>query len=375
MRVSVIPPGDLGKVELARWRAIQQADPAFDNPFLSPEFNRITVGELRDQGARRRALRRARHRGCFLSRSSAIRWLGKPVAAGLTDAQGLVPRQGPGDRPAPVDQTVRAGRSTSSITWSSGQPLDRPGAARAPLRRRSSTCVEGQRAPTPSSLRRHSRARRTRRPLAHKSRKLQRDVGPIRHDYRGTTDPAPLHHAARLEDRPIPAHGAYRPVRAAVDRRAGRAAAGHADLRGFAGVLDMITWNDLPDGRAFRAPHAVPRSRRLVPGLRHLTTPSDLPRPHPSPGDGRAGRTVSGIQGDRHGPGREGVQREAQERRVLRWPRAGSLTIGAALGRPLAAAGARAQKTRATVLANPLLHRTADRALKIYGRLRTTVQA
>ena len=47
MRVSVIRPGDLGKAELTRWRAIQQADPAFDNPFLSPEFTRI-VGELRE---------------------------------------------------------------------------------------------------------------------------------------------------------------------------------------------------------------------------------------------------------------------------------------------------------------------------------------
>jgi CelD/BcsL family acetyltransferase involved in cellulose biosynthesis len=44
MRISVIEPRELGMAELARWRALQEASPSLDDPFLSPEFTATAAG-------------------------------------------------------------------------------------------------------------------------------------------------------------------------------------------------------------------------------------------------------------------------------------------------------------------------------------------
>ncbi|MFC7648828.1 hypothetical protein ACFQX6_56645 [Streptosporangium lutulentum] len=48
MRISIVRPRDLGTSDLDQWRTLQGADPAFDSPFLSPEFT-LTVGALQDR--------------------------------------------------------------------------------------------------------------------------------------------------------------------------------------------------------------------------------------------------------------------------------------------------------------------------------------
>ncbi|GAA2267660.1 GNAT family N-acetyltransferase [Nonomuraea roseoviolacea subsp. roseoviolacea] len=47
MKITVVRPGELGESERARWRALQKADPSLDNPFLSVEFA-VAMDRLRD---------------------------------------------------------------------------------------------------------------------------------------------------------------------------------------------------------------------------------------------------------------------------------------------------------------------------------------
>src|ERR1700710_2031544 len=88
MRVTIAHPRELGAPEVSRWRALQEGHAAFDNPFLSPEFT-ITVGGLRDM-VRVAVLYDAPHIVGFFPFERHPMGIGKPVAAGLTDAQGMV---------------------------------------------------------------------------------------------------------------------------------------------------------------------------------------------------------------------------------------------------------------------------------------------
>jgi CelD/BcsL family acetyltransferase involved in cellulose biosynthesis len=47
VKISVVRPNDLGDYERARWRELQKADPSLDNPFLSVEFA-LAMDRLRD---------------------------------------------------------------------------------------------------------------------------------------------------------------------------------------------------------------------------------------------------------------------------------------------------------------------------------------
>ena len=88
MRISVVHPCDLGESEIAIWRELQDAHPALDNPFLSPEFI-IEVGRLRPQ-ARVAVISDATGILGFFPFERHPFGIGMPIAAGLTDAQGLV---------------------------------------------------------------------------------------------------------------------------------------------------------------------------------------------------------------------------------------------------------------------------------------------
>ncbi|MBG0825084.1 GNAT family N-acetyltransferase [Planomonospora sp. ID91781] len=48
MKITVVCPGELGEPEINRWREIQKASPALDNPFLSVDFT-LAMGRLRDR--------------------------------------------------------------------------------------------------------------------------------------------------------------------------------------------------------------------------------------------------------------------------------------------------------------------------------------
>ncbi|MGQ0574892.1 MAG: GNAT family N-acetyltransferase [Pseudonocardia sp.] len=99
MRVSVARPDELGPGELARWRALQAAEPALHHPFLAPEFT-LAVGRHRG-GARVAVLQDGGEVVGFFPFER--RGLGRavPIGSYVNNYQGLVHRAGaPPDRAA-----------------------------------------------------------------------------------------------------------------------------------------------------------------------------------------------------------------------------------------------------------------------------------
>ncbi|MGH4021363.1 MAG: GNAT family N-acetyltransferase [Pseudonocardiaceae bacterium] len=88
MKIAVVHPGELGEPELAVWRGFQRSQPALTNPFLSPEFT-VAVGRLRPR-ARVAVLSEGAGIVGFFPFERRPLGHGVPIAAGLTDCQGLV---------------------------------------------------------------------------------------------------------------------------------------------------------------------------------------------------------------------------------------------------------------------------------------------
>lgn len=88
MQISVIHPDDLGPAEIAAWHSLQAGTDALANPFLSPEFT-VAVGRQRP-GARVAVLADGPAITGFLPFERRRLGLGVPIAAGLTDCQGLI---------------------------------------------------------------------------------------------------------------------------------------------------------------------------------------------------------------------------------------------------------------------------------------------
>ena len=258
MRVSVIPPGDLGKVELARWRAIQQADPAFDSPFLSPEFT-IAVGDLQDR-VRVAVLHDGPDVVGFLPFERHPMGIGMPVAAGLTDAQGLVHAK---DLEIDPHQLIKA-CDLAVFEFDHlipGQPLLPPGRI-------------------PCSVTDHRSPGRLRVVHRDDQAEIRQDLpfdglqdpqaparrGPIHHDY-ATTDLAPLHTLLGWKTDQYRRTGRTdRFARPWIVELVERLLA--TDTEHFAGVLDMLYVDGRPVAGHFGAAHQD-HARRLVPRLRH----------------------------------------------------------------------------------------------------------
>jgi CelD/BcsL family acetyltransferase involved in cellulose biosynthesis len=92
--ITVIRPGDLGPAEITTWHQLQEKTPALANPFLSPEFT-VAVGRLRPS-ARVAVLSEGPDITGFFPFERRRLGLGVPIAAGLTDCQGLVHLPGVG---------------------------------------------------------------------------------------------------------------------------------------------------------------------------------------------------------------------------------------------------------------------------------------
>ncbi|WP_214365533.1 GNAT family N-acetyltransferase [Pseudonocardia sp. H11422] len=88
MQVAVAHPSELGQTELTTWRDFQRSRPGWANPFLSPEFT-LAVGRLRPQ-ARVGVLFDGHQITGFFPFEKRPLGYGVPIAAGLTDCQGLV---------------------------------------------------------------------------------------------------------------------------------------------------------------------------------------------------------------------------------------------------------------------------------------------
>ncbi|GAA3666896.1 GNAT family N-acetyltransferase [Nonomuraea antimicrobica] len=358
MRVTLALPRELGRPEVSRWRALQEAAPCFDNPFLSPEFT-LTVGELRDV-VRVAVIHDGPEIVGFFPFERHPLGIGKPVAAGLTDAQGLVHAQG-----VEIDP-LRLIKDCGLAVYEfdhlvSGQPL---------------LSGRHERHPSPIIDLRDGWAHytdalklqsgKTYKSTLAKSRKLQRDAGPIRHDY-ATTDLEPLHTLLGWKTDQYRRTGrtdrfAHKWIVELVERLLA------TQSESFAGVLDMVYVDGRPMAGHFGLrtrktlvgwfPAYDPHFAKYSPGLIH----------HLAMAEQAAG---SGIEVIDMGRGQKEYkdklktgELEVAEGRVARLgPAAGLHWL---MRVPV-------RKTRATVLANPILLRTADKALKTYGRLRTVL--
>ncbi|MEV5892180.1 GNAT family N-acetyltransferase [Nonomuraea fuscirosea] len=359
MRITLALPRELGPTEVTRWRALQEAHAAFDNPFLSPEFT-LTVGELRDD-VRVAVIHDGQEIVGFFPFERHPLGIGKPVASGLTDAQGLVHAKDV--RIDPVRLIKACGLSVYEFDHLvADQPLMSEHHERHPspiidLRDGWERYTE--------FLRLHSG--KTYKSTLAKSRKLQREAGPMRHDY-ATTDLAPLRTLLGWKTDQYRRTGrtdrfAHQWIVELVERLLA------TQSESFAGVLDMIYVDDRPVAGHFGVrtrttlagwfPAYDPQYSKYSPGLIHHLAMAE-----------RAAE--SGIEVIDMGRGQKEYkdklkngELEVAEGRVAR--------VGAAAGLhwlmrvPV-------RKTRATVMANPLLLKTADKALKTYGRLRTVLQ-
>lgn len=360
MRVTVVHPRDLGQPEVSRWRALQGADPVFDNPFLSPEFT-ITVGALRDH-VRVAVLEEGPDVVGFFPFERHPLGIGKPVAAGLTDAQGLVHAK---DMEIDAHRLIRAcGLGVYEFDHlMAGQPLLNERHERFP-----SPIIDLRDGWDPYTDFLRANSGKTYKTTLAKSRKLQRDVAPIRHDY-ATTDLAPLHALLGWKTDQYRRTGrtdrfAHQWIRELVERLLA------TSTEDFAGVLDMIYVGDQP-----MAGHFGLRTRTTLvgwfpaydtsfakysPGLIH----------HLAMAEAAAGAGIHVIdmgRGEKEYKEKlKNGEYQVAEGRVAR--------IGAAAGVHWAMR-VPVRKARATVLANPVLHKTADRALKTFGRLRTALQS
>ncbi|MEV4169984.1 GNAT family N-acetyltransferase [Nonomuraea sp. NPDC049709] len=326
---------------------------------MSPEFT-LTVGELRDV-VRVAVLHDGPEIVGFFPFERHPMGIGKPVAAGLTDAQGLVYVK---DLEIDPRRLIKAcGLAVYEFDHLvSGQPL---------------TNCRHEKHPSPiidlrdgwerytETLRRHSG--KTYKSTLAKSRKLQREAGPMRHDY-ATTDLAPLRTLLGWKTDQYRRTGrtdrfAHQWIVELVERLLA------TQSESFAGVLDMVYVDDRPVAGHFGLrtrttlagwfPAYDTHFAKYSPGLIHHLAMAE-----------RAAE--SGIAIIDMGRGQKEYkdklkngELEVAEGRVAR--------VGAAAGVhwmmrvPV-------RKTRATVMANPLLLKTADKALKTYGRLRTVLQ-
>jgi CelD/BcsL family acetyltransferase involved in cellulose biosynthesis len=355
MRISVVDPRELSTAQQARWRALQDASPPLDNPFLSPEFTMAVAG-LRSR-VRVAVLEEGPDIVGFLPFEKHRLGIGMPVAAGLSDAQGLVSIP---DLEINTKELLRACglRVFEFDHLVSGQSLLNASHDLYP-----SPIIdlsEGFEAYTQTLLRHASKTYKT--TLA-KSRKLER-AGTLRHEY-GLTGREVLHTLLAWKTEQYRRTGrtdrfARRWIVELVERILA------TQTSSFAGVLDMLYLEDRPI-----AGHFGMRTRtRLVgwfpaydtafakysPGLiQHLAMAEKA--------------AASGIRLIDLGRG----QKEYKDKL-----KTGELLVAEGrVVRPGAVAGmhwivrAPVRKARRMVLATPPLLKAADHTLKVIGRLRT----
>lgn len=88
MKIDVLRPHELTAADTARWRELQHARPELLNPFLGPDFARaVAAVKPRVQVAR---LREAGRAVGYFAFERGWAGAGRPVAAGVSDAQGVI---------------------------------------------------------------------------------------------------------------------------------------------------------------------------------------------------------------------------------------------------------------------------------------------
>ena len=355
MRVSVVDPRELGTAEQARWRVLQEASPSLDNPFLSPEFT-MTVAGLRSR-VRVAVLEEGPDIVGFFPFEEHRLGIGTPVAAGLTDAQGLVLAAG-----LEID-TKELLRACSLNVYEFDHLVSDQPMLNASHDLHPSPIIDLSGGFEAYSRLLRSRSKTTYKMISAKSRRLER-AGTVRHEY-GLADQQVLHTLlAWKTDQYRRTSRMDRFARRWIVELVERLLATQAEW--FAGVLDMLYLDDRPVAGHFGVrtrtrlaqwfPAYDTAFARFSPGfIQHLAMADKA--------------AASGIRIIDLGRGQKDYKDKLKtgefhvaEGRVVR---------------PGAVAGMHwvvrtpVRKARQAVLATPPLLKAADHTLKAFGRLRT----
>ncbi|GII91479.1 GNAT family N-acetyltransferase [Sinosporangium siamense] len=359
MRVSVVHPRDLGEPEVARWRALQAANPSFDNPFLSPEFT-LAVGTVRDH-IRVAVIEDGGSIAGFFPFERHPLGIGKPVGAGLTDAQGMVYAKGLEFSPLRLLRACRLSVYEFDHLVG-GQPLEdgKGDYHSSPIMDLS----EGYDSYVATIK---ANSAKTYKSTVYKGRKIERDIGPLHHDY-GTVDAEAMKTLLGWKTEQYRRTGrtdrfAQPWIVELVQRLL------HIDNPAFGGVLDML----YVDGRPLAGHFGLRTATTLAgwfpaydtefskysPGLIHHLAMAE-----------RAAK--AGINVIDMGRGEKEYKEKLKNGEYLvsegRLARVGaSAGVHWVLRVPIRTA-------RGTVMANPALFRTADRVLKTFARVRSVLK-
>jgi CelD/BcsL family acetyltransferase involved in cellulose biosynthesis len=171
--ISVVRPSELGSAEVAAWHGMQDRTPALASPFLSPEFT-IAVGRIRS-AARVAVLTEGHDITGFFPFERRRLGAGVPIAAGLTQYQGLVHAPG-------AEWDVRALLRACGI---SAWPFDHLVSGQKPFERYQATLVPSPVIDLSEGFAAYHASLRVAAPrfcsdVARKARKLAREVGELR---------------------------------------------------------------------------------------------------------------------------------------------------------------------------------------------------
>src|SRR5215207_11212193 len=176
MKVSVVRPEDLGASEIAAWRAMQRATADFDNPFLSPGFAEA-AGRVR-RTARVAVLEDDQAIVGFLAFERGHLRIGRPIAAGVSDAQAVV--HVPGFEWGPRELLRGCALDAWQFDHLVANQISR---AEPKVRRRDSWIMDVSDGYEAYVTNRLQATRKVFRSTLSKDRKLDRDAGPTRFEF------------------------------------------------------------------------------------------------------------------------------------------------------------------------------------------------
>ena len=173
MQVEVVRPAELGDSQIDAWHAMQDQIAPLANPFLCPEFAQA-VGRFRTDARVAVISDGAEPVGFFPFERHRL-GVGRPIGAGLTDCQGLV------SVPGAHCDAAELLRACGLSVWhfdhlvSAGQPFASPRSAMA-----RSPVVDLSDGFAAYSRRSRARSPRFWRDMGRESRKIEREVGPLK---------------------------------------------------------------------------------------------------------------------------------------------------------------------------------------------------
>jgi len=360
VKINVVRPRELGDSERARWRELQKADPSLDNPFLSVEFA-VAMDRLRDY-VRVAVIHDGSQIVGFFPYERHSFGIGKPLGGFLTTCHGLIALP-----ELEIDARVllRACKLTvfDFDHLVAGQPTFAPHESDvrpAPVMDFTSgfdAWLEQVRANSPKNL----------KTVRYKERKLGREQGELRFEW-ASADPGVLRVLLAWKS------DQYRRT-GRVDRFAQPWIVELIDLMhaersaDFSGVLTMLYSGDVPVAGHFGLrtgttlvgwfPAYDTEFARYSPGIVHHLQMAEA-------------AAVSGLHMVDMGKG----GKEYKD-----WLKSGELYVAEGrVSRPSAAAAVHwmgrtpFNKARTIVLDRPSLYKAADRVLKGFGRVRSSLQ-